>query len=78
MNYLRIRMLLATSLVLAMLMSLAGCGGGGREHGRRDQDRSPEWYQRHNDHRYEKQPDSGRHERHESQSGRDRGDHDKR
>jgi hypothetical protein len=71
-------MLLAASLALAMLMACAGCGGGSREHGRRDQDRSPEWYERHNDRRYEKQPDSGRHEDREGQSGHDRGDRDKR
>jgi hypothetical protein len=78
MSCVRIRMLLATSLVLAMLMALAGCGGGGREHARRDQDRYPERYERHDDRGYEKQPDSGRHEDRERQSGRDRGDHDKR
>ena len=87
MSYLRIRTLFAASLLLAMLMALAGCGGDSREHSRGDRDRYPQRYERHDDHRYEERHDGGRreerhdsdrHEDHESHSGHDRDGHDKR
>ena len=74
----RILAVLAASLVLAMLMACAGCGGDGREHVRRDQDRYPQRYERHDDDRRGERRDGDRHEDRERPSGRDRDGRDKR
>jgi hypothetical protein len=78
MSYLKIRTLFAASLVSAMLMALTGCGGDSREHVRRDQDRYPQRYERHDDDRRMERHDNDRHEDRDSHSGHDRDGHDRR
>ena len=74
MSCLRIRTVLAALFAVAMLVTLAGCGGDSREHVRPHQERHPERYERHDDHRHDGDRHEERHDdrRHEERHDRDR------
>ena len=74
MRHLKITMIMAASLVLTVLLGLAGCGDDHRGHAYYVQDRPPEVYgvQRQDTDRHDERQDSDRHE----DRGRDSGHED--
>jgi len=78
MSYLRIGTLAGTSVVLAMLLALTGCGGDRREHVRPHEERRPERYERRDSDRHEERRDIDRREDRGRPSGHERGNRDER
>ena len=78
MRQLRITLIFAASLLIPVVLALAGCGedNDGRFHGERD--RSPERYEQHDNDRHDDRRDNDRHDDRDKDSGRARGDHDDR
>ena len=67
--------IMVASLVLTMLLGLAGCGEDHGAHFRGDRDRSPGRYERQGSDRQEQRQESDRHEDRGGDSGHDRGEH---
>ena len=74
MRHLKISAIMSASLVLTVLMFLAGCGEDHRDHYRDNRDRDVEYYDRHDNDRSEERHDSDRHEDHGGDSGHE-GEH---
>jgi hypothetical protein len=75
MRHLKITMIVAASLVLTVLMALAGCGEDHGDHFRSDRDRPPEHYERQDNDRHSDRQDSDRHEDRGGNAGHDQGEH---
>jgi len=71
MRHMKTAMIMVASLILTVLLGLAGCGEDNGHRVRSDRDRYPERYERQDGDRQ----DSGRHEDRGGESGHDRDEH---
>ena len=71
MRHLTTSMMIVASLVLTVLLALAGCG---EDHGHRYREDRTVIYERHDNDRHEERHDSDRHEDHGGDSGHEHGD----
>ena len=69
MRHLKIHMVMAAALVLAVLMGLAGCGDDHRDRFRDDRDRHDVRYEQRDGDRHDERQDSDRHDDHGGESG---------